>query len=482
MFDPMTRREALWRLGGGLGGIALADLLGREGLLAAGGTTAGAVRPRPEFNGGLHHRAKVRRVIQLFMNGGASQMDTFDYKPELERRHGQRFDPGSHVEAPTSAPGNLMRSPFTFRQYGESGRWVSSVFPEVAHCVDDLAFLLALSSKTNVHGPASYMMNCGFLMPGFPCLGSWLSYGLGSLDDNLPTFVVLPDPRGLPYNAKGNFTAGFLPQSHQGTILEAGAPKPIPDLFPPDSAGFLTADSRREGLDVLAWLNRRHAAANEGDTRLDSRISAYELAARMQRSAPEAIDLASETAATRSLYGLDDPVTADFGRRCLLGRRLLERGVRFVQVWSGAGGPANNWDNHGDIPRELPAIARSVDRTIAALLRDLKARGLLEDTLVVWSTEFGRMPFTQGATGRDHNGGTSVAWLAGAGIKAGVAHGESDPWSWKAATDQTYCYDLHATILHLMGIDHTRLTFRHNGIDRRITDVHGHVIDAILSR
>ncbi len=414
------------------------------------------------------------------MNGGASQMDTFDYKPELERRHGRPFDPGSHVEAPTSAPGNLMKSPFAFRQYGESGRWVSSVFPEIAHCVDDLAFLLALSSKTNVHGPASYMMNCGFLMPGFPCLGAWLSYGLGSLVDNLPTFVVLPDPRGLPYNAKGNFTAGFLPQSHQGTILDAGAPKPIPDLFPPESARFLTADSRREGLETLAWLNRRHAGANEGDTRLDSRIAAYELAARMQHSAPEALDLGGETPATRALYGLDDPVTADFGRRCLMGRRLLERGVRFIQVWSGAGGPSNNWDNHGDIPRELPAIARTVDRPIAALLRDLKARGLLEDTLVVWSTEFGRMPFTQGATGRDHNGGTAVAWLAGAGIKGGVAHGESDPWSWKAATGQTYCYDLHATILHLMGIDHTRLTFRHNGIDRRITDVHGHVIEAIL--
>jgi hypothetical protein len=468
-------------MGGGLGGIALAELLGRDGLIAGTGPDKGRARPRADLNGGLHHRARARRVIQLFMNGGVSQMDTFDYKPELERRHGRPFDPGSHFEAPTSAPGNLMKSPFAFRQHGECGRWVSSVFPEVATCVDDLAFLLALSSKTNVHGPASYMMNCGFLMPGFPCLGAWLSYGLGSLVDNLPTFVVLPDPRGLPYNAKGNFTAGFLPQSHQGTILEAGASRPIPDLFPPDSARFLTADSRREGLETLAWLNRRHEAANEGDSRLESRIAAYELAARMQHSAPEALDLGGETAATRTIYGLDDPVTADFGRRCLMGRRLLERGVRFVQVWSGAGGAANNWDNHGDIPRELPAIARTVDRPIAGLLRDLKARGLLEDTLVLWSTEFGRMPFTQGATGRDHNGGTAVAWLSGAGVKSGVVYGESDPWSWKAATGQAYCYDLHATILHLLGIDHTRLTFRHNGIDRRITDVHGHVIDAVLA-
>ncbi len=287
MFDPIPRRDFLWRLGGGLGGIALAEMLGRDGLIAGTASGADIARPRPDLNGGLHHRAKVRRIIQLFMNGGVSQMDTFDHKPELDRRHGQRFDPGSHVEAPTSAPGNLMKSPFAFRRHGESGRWVSNVFPEIARCVDDLAFLLALSSKTNVHGPASYMMNCGFLMPGFPCLGAWLSYGLGSLVNNLPTFVVLPDPRGLPYNAKGNFTAGFLPQSHQGTILDAGAPKPIPDLFPPDSARFLTADSRREGLEVLAWLNRRHAAANEGDTRLESRIAAYELAARMQQSAPK---------------------------------------------------------------------------------------------------------------------------------------------------------------------------------------------------
>jgi hypothetical protein len=478
MIGSFSRREFLWHLGGGLGGIALAELLGREGLLA--GTGPDRPHDNAELNGGLHHRAKVRRVIQLFMNGGVSQMDTFDYKPELNRRHGQPFDPGTHVEAPTSKPGNLMKSPFVFRQHGESGRWVSSVFPEIGGCVDDLAFLLALSSKTNVHGPASYMMNCGFLMPGFPCLGAWLSYGLGSLTENLPTFVVLPDSSGLPYNAKGNFSAGFLPQSHQGVILDAGADRPIPNLFPPASASFLTTASQREGLRVLARLNREHAAHHQGDSRLASRIAAYELAARMQQSAPEALDFAGESPATRALYGLDESVTSDFGRRCLLARRLLERGVRFIQVWSGPGGNKNNWDNHSDIPKELPAIARSVDRPIAGLLRDLKARGLLEDTLILWNTEFGRMPFTQGATGRDHNGGTSVAWLAGAGVKGGAAYGESDPWAWKAASGQTYCYDLHATILHLLGIDHTQLTFRHNGIDRRLTDVHGKVINEIL--
>jgi len=480
MHNQIPRRDVLWQLGGGLGGIALASLLGEAGLLAGTELAPGRYRARADFNGGLHHRAKVRRVIQLFMNGGVSQMDTFDYKPELHNRHGQPFNPGSHVEAPTSAPGNLMKSPFSFRQYGDCGRWVSSVFPEIAMCVDDLAFLMALSSKTNVHGPASFMMNSGFLMPGFPCMGAWLSYGLGSLTENLPTFVVLPDPKGLPYNAKGNFTSGFLPQSHQGVILDAGASRPIPELFPPRGAAYLTAESQREGRAVLERLNRRHAAENVGDSRLESRIKAYELAARMQRSAPEALAVNDESPATRTLYGMDDPVTADYGRRCLLARRLLERGVRFVQVWSGAGGAVNNWDNHADIPKQLPPMARSVDRPIAALLRDLKARGLMEDTLVVFSTEFGRQPFTQGAAGRDHNGGTSVAWLAGAGIKGGAADGASDPWAWRAATGQTYCYDLHATILHLMGIDHAQLTFRHNGIDRRLTDVHGHVVDAIL--
>jgi hypothetical protein len=481
MAERMPRRELLWRMGGGLGGIALADLLGREGLLLGAEPAPDRTSSRSDLKGGLHHRAKARRVIQLFMNGGVSQMDTFDYKPELARRHGQPFQPGSKVEAPTSAPGNLMKNAFSFRQHGECGRWVSSVFPEIAACVDDLAFLMALSSKTNVHGPASFMMNTGFLMPGFPCRGAWLSYGLGSLVDNLPTFVVLPDPKGLPYNAKGNFTSGFLPQSHQGTILAAGLSRPIPDLFPPSDAGFLTAESQREGRVLLERLNRRHAAANEGDSRLESRIAAYELAAKLQQSAPEALDMTGESRATRALYGLDDPATAEFGSRCLLARRLLERGSRFVQVWSGAGGPKNNWDNHGDIPSELPPIARSVDRPTAGLLKDLKGRGLLDDTLVVWCTEFGRQPFTQGTTGRDHNGGTSVAWLAGAGIKDGSAHGESDPFGWRAAQGQTYCYDLHATILHLMGIDHTKLTFRHNGIDRRLTDVHGHVVEGILS-
>ena len=472
-----SRRSFLFQFGGGLGGIALAQLLAEAGELAD------SPRPSPAFNGGLHHPAKVKRVIQLFLNGGVSQPDTFDYKTELEKNHGKPFQPGG-IEKPegvTSTPGNLMKSPFRFQQHGQCGRWVSSIFPRLATQVDRMAFLLAVPSKSNVHGPASYMMNTGFVLPGFPSMGAWLSYGLGRLTDNLPTFVVLPDVRGLPYNQKGNFTAGFLPVAHQGTILNAAGNPPIPDLNPSAKTHFVTPEADAEALELLGKINRQHAAARPGDSRLDARIQSYELAARLQKHAPEALDLSRESKKLRDAYGVDDPITGDFARRCLLARRLLERGVRFVQVWSGAGGPSNNWDNHTDIPKELPAIARQVDRPAAALLQDLHDRGLLADSLLIWSTEFGRQPFTQGATGRDHNAGTSVAWLAGAGIKPGIAHGQSDPWSWRAAEGKAYCYDIHATILHLMGIDHEKLSVRHDGTNRRLTDVHGHVIKEILA-
>ncbi len=473
---PYNRREFLWRFGGGLGGIAMAQLLGAEGLLAGTQPT-----PRPELNGGLHHRAKVRRVVQLFMNGGASQVDLFDYKPELIKRTGQKFDPGEKVEASQSIPGNLMKSPFEWKQHGACGRWVTSALPRLATCVDDMAFLMAMTSRTNVHGPGVYFQTSGFLTPGFPCLGAWISYGLGSLNDNLPTFVVLPDFRGLPYNGKGCFGSGFLPVTHSGTIINAAAKTPIADLFPADSSGMISTNSEKEGLALLKKLNTEHIVRHPGDSRLDARIASYELAARMQLSAPEALDLSGESEATKKLYGLDEKETADFGRNCLTARRLLERGVRFVQVWSGRDSSVNNWDNHNDIPKELGLIAKGMDQPAAALLTDLKARGLFEDTLVVWTTEFGRMPFSQGNLGRDHNGGTFVSWLAGAGIKGGVAYGQSDDVSWKAVSEKSSGYDMHATILHLLGIDHTKLTFRNNGTDRRLTDVHGEVIKEVLA-
>jgi Protein of unknown function (DUF1501) len=470
----ISRRDLLAHASGGLCGIALAQVLSRDGLLANTRSDDGLI--------GLHHPAKAKRVIQLFMNGGASQMDLFDYKPELEKRHGQKFDPGTteRVEAATSEVGNVLASPFKFQQHGQCGRWVSEQLPHLAKHVDKMAFLMAMTSRTNIHGPASYLMNTGFLLPGFPSMGAWISYGLGNLCDDLPTFVVLPDSRGLPYNQRGNFSAGFLPVTHQGTIIRGNSPELLPDLAPPTSAKFITEASSREGLALLEKFNGQHQAQNSGDSRLAARIRAYELAAKMQVSAPQAFDLAGETAETSARYGLDNPVTEDFGRRCLLARRLIERGVRFVQVWSGANGPTGNWDNHASILKELPPIAASVDRPMAGLLEDLEQRGMLEDTLVLWNTEFGRMPFSQSGEGRDHNGGAFVGWVAGAGVKPGVAHGETDPWAWRALENATTTYDFHATVLHLLGIDHEKLTVRHDGADRRLTDVHGHVIREVI--
>ncbi len=472
-----TRREFLWNLGGGLGGIALAQLLADGGLLAQGAES----RPAPAS--GLHHPAKAKRVVQFFMSGAASQCDTFDYKPELVTLNGQPFDPGEKVELFQSNPGACMASPWGWKQYGQCGKWMSDLVPHLADCVDDIAFLHAMISKSNVHGPATFMQNTGFVLPGFPSLGAWMSYGLGSLTDNLPTFVVLPDSRGFPPNGPGNWSAGFLPATHQGTLIKPASPTPIADLFPPAEAKYLSAEAEVEGLELLKQLNTDHLATREGDSRLDARIASYELAAKLQMSAPAVWNLADETPATRALYGLDDKTTEDFGRNCLIARRLLERGVRFVQVWSGAdnGFPRRNWDSHEDIARDHGEMGRSMDRPAAALIKDLKARGMLDDTIVIWTTEFGRMPCSQGGKGRDHNPFAFTSWLAGGGIRGGTSYGQSDQWSYKAVENPTYCYDLHATVLHLLGIDHQKLTFRHNGIDRRLTDVHGHVIREILA-
>ena len=471
----VARRRFFADLARGLGGVAVASLLGRERMLADA--------PRAEFNGGLHHKARVKRVIQLFMNGGASQCDLFDFKPALYRLHGKAFDPGEgrRVEASISTPGAVMKSPFTWKQYGQSGRWVSSALPQTAKVVDDLTFLMAMTSASNVHGPASYLQNSGFALPGFPCMGAWISYGLGSLRDDVPSFVVLPDSKGLPYNGRSAFTAGFLPANHQGMVVNTAASQPIAHLRPPQDAKHVTAASRADALALLRTMNAEHAAEHTGDARLQARIESYELAARLQASAPALLDLSGESEATKKLYGLDQPETAAFARNCLTARRMIERGVRFVQVHSGHGGGSSNWDNHTDISKELPFMTRQMDQPAAALLTDLKARGLLADTLLIWTTEFGRMPFSQASVGRDHNGGTFVSWMAGAGLKPGMAHGESDEWSWKVVKGAVTCYDFHATILHLLGIDHERLTVYHNGINRRLTDVHGKVVKEILA-
>ena len=475
----LSRRQWLWNAGGGLGGVALAHLLGSAGLLGEELNNAS----RGDLNGGLHHRAKAKRVVQLFMSGAASQCDLFDYKPELIKRNGQQFDPGEKVELFQSDPGQVMQSPWAWEQYGECGKWMSDLVPHLAQCVDDIAFIPSMVSKSNVHGPATFMQSSGFVLPGFPTMGAWISYGLGSLNDNLPTFVVLPDSRGFAPNGPGNWSAAFLPAAHQGTMIKPGAKNPIADLFPPADASFITAASESAGLEVLRRLNAAHAAQREGDSRLDARIKSYELAAKLQLSAPEVLELSDETAATRTLYGLDDKVTEDFGRNCLVARRLLERGVRFVQVWSGAdnGFPRRNWDSHEDLAKDHGDMGASMDRPAAALLKDLAQRGMLEDTIVLWTTEFGRMPCSQGSKGRDHNPFTFTSWVAGGGFRGGVTYGASDEWSYKAVEKPTYCYDLHATILHLLGIDHERLTFRHNGIERRLTDVHGHVVTDLLA-
>lgn len=465
----MDRRQFLWNWGGGLGGIALAQLLAQDSLLGA-----------PV---GVHHPPKAKRVIQLFMSGAASQCDTFDYKPLLIQRAGRKFDPGGKVELFQSNPGVVMPSPWGWKQYGQSGKWVSDLFPHTAECVDDMAFVMSMMSKSNIHGPATFMQNTGFILPGFPSAGSWISYALGSMNDNLPVFVVLPDPRGVPPNGPGNWSAGFLPASHQATTIRAGSANPIYDLEPPAAADFITKASEKDSMALLKKVNSMHLADRAGDSRLDARIASYEMAARLQLSAPEVLDIQGESEATKKLYGIDEAITADMGTRCLTARRLIERGVRFVQVWSGAdnGFPRRNWDSHENLEKDHGELGKSLDQPVAALLMDLKARGLLEDTIVHWTTEFGRMPCSQGSLGRDHNPFGFTSWFAGGGFKGGASYGATDDWSYKAVEKPVYCYDTHATMLHLLGIDHTRLSYRNNGIDRRLTDVHGEIIPEIMT-
>ena len=462
----MDRRVGVWRAGGGLGGVALAWL----------SAEARGLQP------GFHHAPRAKRVVQFFMSGAASQCDLFDYKPELIKRNGEEWDPGETVELFQSRPGKVMRSPWGWTPHGECGKHVSDLLPNIGSCADDIAFVHGMTSKSNVHGPATLLQATGFVSPGFPSVGAWVSYALGRMSDDLPAYVVLPDSRGYAPCGPGNWTAGFLPAVHQGTMIRPDRPDPIADLKPPTDAG-VDARTDEDGLALLGELNRRHRMGRPGDDRLDARIASYELAARLQLSAPEVLDLAGEAGHVRDLYGLDHRATAEFGRNCLLTRRLLERGVRFVQVWSGAdnGHPRRNWDSHEDVKKDHGELGTMIDRPIAGLIKDLKRRGMLEDTIILWTTEFGRMPCGQGSKGRDHNPFGFTSWLCGGGIKGGVSHGATDEWSFRAVEDKTTGYDLHATILHLLGIDHERLTVRQDGIDRRLTDVHGHVIRDILA-
>jgi hypothetical protein len=475
----VTRREVLWQLGGGLGGVALASLLGRDGLLAA-----------------PHHPAKAKRVVHLFMAGGASHIDLFDYKPELVKRHGQPSNFGEPVEAFQNGLGPWLKPVWDFKPYGKSGKLLGEPVAPLGDVVDELAFVHNMVGKTGVHSQGTLLQTTGFNRPGFPGMGCWVSYGLGSMNENLPTFVVLPDHRGLPSNGTKNWDPAFLPAQHQGTAIYPGSDEPVADLLPHKKADYVTKAADKDAGDVLARLNKLHAAGRAGDDRLDARIRSYELAAKMQLAAPEALDLSKEPKHVLKLYGLDhgrspfdkeiNPVeeTDYFSRKCLVARRLLERGVRFVQVWSGNdnGFPRRNWDSHEDVKRDHGPLAYGMARGAAALITDLKRLGLLDDTIVLWTTEFGRMPSSQGGKGRDHNPYCFTNWLCGGGIKGGVTVGPSDEWGYKPADrlHPTEVYDVHATVLHLLGIDHEKLTFRNNGIDRRLTDVHGHVIPELL--
>ncbi len=483
----LDRRNFLWESGGGLGGIALAAMLGGE--------TAAAEDGKPSAHGGLHHAPKAKRVVQLFMSGAASHLDMYDYKPELIKHHGKKSDFGEHVEAFQNGLGPWMKSPFEFKRYGRCGKHLSDIVAPLGEVADEMAFIHNLVGKTGVHSQATYLQATGFQRPGFPGVGSWVSYGLGAINEDLPSFVVLPDHRGYGSNGPKNWGSAFLPADTQGTEIFPQRENPINDIAA--KAGFISGAGNRAGLELINKLNRAYQGRRPGDSRLDSRIRSYELAARMQLSAPEALDLSKEPKEMLELYGLHkarkkypakinvDEEIEYFGRKCLVARRLLERGVRFVQIWSGNDNsfPRRNWDSHEDIPRDHPPLSLGMATGAAALIKDLRQRGLLDDTIILWTTEFGRMPSTQGSKGRDHNPYVFSNWLCGGGIKGGVSHGPSDQWGYKPLdrANPTQVYDIHATILHLLGIDHERLTVRHNGIDRRLTDVHGHVIRDILA-
>lgn len=468
MWTEPSRRNFLHTLGG----TALAALMHRD---ARGASLLSAKRG--------HYAAKARAVIQIFCPGGLSHVDTWDYKPELSRRQGKPFDPDGKLTFFASKPGNCQGSYWPFRQHGQCGRWMSDLFPKLARRVDEMAFIHSMQSKSALHGPAMFMANTGYILPGFPTMGAWVTYGLGSESENLPAFVVLPDPRGLPPGGVLNWGSGFLPASHQGTVISTDeARPPIADLFPPKGYAL---GKEEESRGFLQTLNRAHAAGRGGNTELEARIAAYELAARLQLSAPEAADLRSESEATKKLYQLDHADLGPFGRQCLLARRMVERGVRFVQVFCGAENTTArkirpNWDSHEDLVRDHGYWSPVLDSGAAALIADLKSRGLLESTLVICTSEFGRQPAAQGK-GRDHNPGAFTAWMAGGGIKGGTAHGSTDELGFKAEEDPAYCYDLHATALRLLGLDHEKLTYYHNGLDRRLTDVHGHVLSEIIA-
>jgi hypothetical protein len=482
------RREFLFRSGGGISGLALAFLLDRQGLLTAAdaqasnpactaaGDSANPYAPKPP-----HFKPRATAVISLFMGGGWSQVDTFDPKPALQKYAGEPIDGKVHgdVIVRQGFPGPLMPSPFSFRKCGQSGIEVSELFPYLSQHVDRMAFLRSVYGRSNDHVQGTYEMQTGQINLGFPSVGSWITYGLGSAASSLPAYVVMTDARGGPLGGPNDWSAGYLPAAYQGTLFRSSG-DPIVDLKPPAE---LTRQDQRARLDTLAKLNELDMNKFPGNTELAARIASYELAYRMQGCAPGAVDVGTESEATQKLYGLDDKVTEPFGRQCLMARRLVERGVRFVQIFAGGVGNQNidTWDAHDDIQTNHTQHAAETDKPMAGLLTDLASRGLLETTLVIMHSEFGRMPISQRGVGRDHNPGAQTVLMAGAGIRGGQVIGSSDEFGYKAQEQPISYHDLHATMLHLLGLDHKKLTFRFNGRDMRLTDVYGTLIPQIVN-
>jgi Protein of unknown function (DUF1501) len=479
-FCGRTRREMLWEMGAGFTGVALAAMLQQDGFFASRAFGSDANKRRAvNLEDPLQPQAsdfpvKAKQCIFLYMYGGPSQMDTFDYKPELQKRDGQSVD--MEIRRNSIQSGKLLASRRKFAQYGESGLWCSDAFPRIAGHMDKLAVIKSLYMDSFAHGSANLQMNCGRIIQGHPSLGAWLGYGLGTMNRDLPAYVVMLDPRGGPIPGAPNWGAGYMPAAYQGTVLRTGG-QPILNLTPSTD---LPAQIQRESIDALNAMNQHHAAARGGYSELQARIASYELAFQLQSSAPEALDLSQETLQTQKMYGLHDPKPehklsvgpAVFGRQCLIARRLLERGVRFVQIFHGGGHQQQNWDAHNGVEENLQIHAPEIDRPIDGLLTDLQQRGMLDETLVIWGGEFGRQPVGQGANGgRDHNPKGFTYWLAGGGVKAGTSYGETDELGHEAVTDRHHVRDLHATILHLMGLDHHKLSYFYGGLDQKLTGV-----------
>jgi len=478
-----SRREFLWQMGAGFTGLALTALLDGDGFFtrqaAAATPEINPLQPRP-----ANLPARAKSCIFLFMYGGPSQMDLFDYKPALQKRDGQTVN--MEIRRRDVQSSKLLASRRTFQQHGQSGLWCCDLLPNLARQMDKLAVIKSLYADSFAHGSAMIQMNSGRIIQGYPSMGSWLSYGLGSLNQNLPGYVVMLDPRGGPISGAANWSSGFMPAAYQGTIFRS-SDQPILNLSP---ASGITATMQRDLISTANALNAQHLSTHPGYSELQARIATYELAFQLQTTAPEALDLTRESAATKEMYGLNDPKPehplalgpAPFGRQCLIARRLVERGVRFVQIYQGGGHQQQNWDAHNGVEENLKIHCPEIDKPIAALLADLEQRGLLDETLVVWGGEFGRQPVGQGSNGRDHNPKGFTYFLAGAGVKGGTAYGETDELGHEAVVDRHHIRDLHATILHLMGLDHRKLTYLYGGLNQKLTGViEPEVIKGILT-